>query len=120
MTDSTTGPEADARRAALLAQLNGEPGIEANDIPPSVTPATDTPAPRRAHWSLVIAIIWAVAAVIVGLVFIFGVNAETYGGDAYTGIEAAIVTAVHAIGWVIISSGVLGLVIAGTRVRQTT
>lgn len=70
-------------------------------------------------WPLVVAVIWAIAAVIVGLVFILGVNAEAYGGDAYTGIEAAIVAAVHAVGWVIIATGVLGLVIAGSKVTAT-
>jgi hypothetical protein len=127
MTDSTTGPEADARREALLARIakhNGQPVPAAKDGPPPVdddtlpentSPATVTTAPNGAHWSLIVAILWAIAAVIIGLVFVFGVNAETYGGDAYTGIEAAIVQAVHAVGWVIISMGVLGLVIAGSR-----
>lgn len=129
MTDSTTGPEADARRAALLARIakhNGDPAPTAKDGPPPVdedtlpentSPVTISTAPNSAHWSLIIAILWAIAAVIIGLVFIFSVNAETYGGDAYTGIEAAIVQAVHAVGWVIISTGILGLVIAGSRAK---
>lgn len=131
MTDSTTGPEADARRAALLARIakhNGEPAPAAKDGPPPVdddtlpdntSPATVTTTPNGAHWTLIIAILWAIAAVIIGLVFIFSVNAETYGGDAYTGIEAAIVQAVHAVGWIIIGTGVLGLVIAGSRPMST-
>jgi len=138
MTDSTVGPEADARRADLLAILNGgtvaakdagqpdgedaaedSAGAPTSAEPTAVAPAANALAPNGAHWSLIMAIVWAVAAAIIGLVFIFGVSAETYGGDAYTGIEGAIVSAVHAIGWVIVSSGVLGLVLAGTRVSQT-
>lgn len=76
--------------------------------------AADSPT-GGASWALVVAILWAITAIIVGLVFILGVNGEAYGGDAYTGIEAAIVTAVHAVGWVIISTGVLGVIIAGSR-----
>ena len=80
---------------------------------PSTPSKTATPA-----WALVVAVVWAVAATIIGLVFIVGVEAQAYGGDAYTGIESAIVTAVHAIGFVIISSGILGVIIAGSRSRE--
>ena len=131
MTDATTGPEADARRAALLALINGDPTAariaqHSSEVPPETdsTPASvapvvaASPSTSVTHWSLIVAIIWALASVIVGLVFIFGVHPETYGGDAYTGIEAAIVTAVHAVGWLIIGSGVLGLLVAGIRVSR--
>ena len=66
-------------------------------------------------WALAVAIVWAIAAISIGLYFVFGVTASVYGGDAYTGIEAAIVTAIKAVGWLIVSSGVLGVVIAGSR-----
>jgi len=126
MSSPTTGPEADARRAALIAKIekhNGEPLPKRDGPPPKdddleaeVAPPT-APSPST-PWALVVAIIWAIAAVIIGLIFIFGVNSETYGGDAYTGIEGAIVQAVHAVGWVIISTGALGVIIAGSRVRD--
>ena len=76
---------------------------------------TDESTPDGRWWSLIVAVIWAVVAVSVGVYFILGVKAGSYGGDAYTGIEGAIVTAVKAIGWVIIGSGVIGVLLAGHR-----
>jgi hypothetical protein len=125
MSERTTGPEADARRTALIAKVqkhNGEELSPRTDAAPAEdgewkSPFKDrsTPSAGADAWPLIVASLWAVFATIVGLVFIFGVNGEAYGGDAYTGIESAIVTAVHAVGLVIISMGVLGLIIAGSR-----
>jgi uncharacterized membrane protein len=98
------------------------PQDENSESEPAIMAQVDAAATRSPDgqpWALIVAILWAIAAVIVGLVFILGVNGEAYGGDAYTGIEAAIVTAVHAVGWVIISTGVLGVVIAGSRPRTS-
>ena len=108
---------------------DGNPAGETEPpVPPTAATVADQPAATDEPWTppkypdvgssvwpLAVATIWLAAALGAGLYFIFGVNAETYGGDAYTGIEAAIVTAVKGIGWLLIGSGVLGLVVAGSR-----
>ena len=65
--------------------------------------------------ALVIAVLWAIAAVIVGVVFITSTPDLEYGGDAYTGIQQAAAQTARAVGWLIISTGALGLVIASSR-----
>jgi len=64
---------------------------------------------------LVIAVLWAAISVIAGLIFILGTPDIEYGGDAYTGIQAAAAQTARAVGWLIIATGALGLVIATTR-----
>lgn len=65
--------------------------------------------------ALILAVIWLVAAVIIGGITIAGVEESAYGGDAYTDIQNAGVATVRAIGWLIISTGPLGLIIALSR-----
>lgn len=65
--------------------------------------------------ALILAVIWLVAAVIIGGVTIASVEESAYGGDAYTDIQNAGVATVRALGWLIISTGPLGLIIALSR-----
>lgn len=66
----------------------------------------------RPTGGMVIAIVWAVVAFIAGLVFIFTTQDISYGGDAYSGIQQTGAQTVRALGFLIIGSGALGLVIA--------
>jgi hypothetical protein len=64
--------------------------------------------------AVVIASVWMIASILIGMTFI-RTDFEVYGGDAYTGIQNAVVVATRALGWIIIGTGVLGLVIAMER-----
>jgi|GEM_PF-3442939 len=58
---------------------------------------------------LVVAAIWLVIAIIVGLVLIFGAEDVRFGADAYTEMQNTMADAVRGIGWLIIGSGVAPL-----------
>jgi len=80
--------------------------------------STEAPAPAPVasdpYWvgAIVVAILWALLAIIVAIVLLTTTKAESYGGDAYTGIQNAVVVAVHGIAWLLIGSGALGLIVA--------
>lgn len=73
---------------------------------------SDFPKPTAAGVALTIAILWAITALIVGIVFIGSTQDIEYGGDAYSGIQQAAAQTARAVGWLIIGSGVLGILIA--------
>ncbi len=65
--------------------------------------------------ALVVAVLWAIAALIIGIYFISSTHNMEYGGDAYTGIQQAAAQTARAVGFLIIGTGALGLVIATSR-----
>lgn len=69
----------------------------------------------RSGAAVTIAVLWAIAALIIGFGFITSVEDGTYGGDAYTDIQNTGAQTVRAIGWLIISTGPLSLVMALSR-----
>lgn len=82
----------------------------------AAAPASMPPSVReKSNAALTVAILWAIVAVIVGLKFITGTEDGEYGGDAYTDIQNTGAQTVRALGWVIISTGPLGLVTALSR-----
>lgn len=88
------------------------PGEAAVDAAPPSTPAkTESSAPT------VVASLWLALTIIVGAVLIFGTEYEVYGGDAYTGLQNVMARAVNSLGFVLIGTGVLALVIALSRRR---
>lgn len=72
---------------------------------------------RPTYTALVFAILWAIAAVIIGFHFITSTPDAEYGGDAYTGIQQAAAQTARAVGFLVIGTGVLGLVIANSGRR---
>lgn len=68
--------------------------------------------------SLTIASIWAIAAVIFAIALLAGAQDASYGGDAYTGIQNAVMLAVRGIAFLLFGSAALGLVIATRRDRR--
>jgi hypothetical protein len=81
--------------------------------------ATDTselaaaaPSSDRSPAVMTVAILWAATALIFGIVILVNAKDETYGADAYTGIQNAINWAVRGIAFLLFGSGALGLVIA--------
>ena len=90
--------------------------------PEPVTSAEPDPTP---DWStsvspasMTVAVIWAIAAVIFALILLSGANDEAYGGDAYTGIQNAVMLAVRGIAFLLFGSAALGFVIATRRDRR--
>lgn len=79
-----------------------------------VEPNQPVPGQRR-NTALVIAVLWAIAALIIGLRFITSTPDMEYGGDAYTGIQQAAAQTARAIGFLIIGTGALGLIVATSR-----
>lgn len=82
---------------------------------PEPTGAPEQPQTRPSTPSLVIAGIWA----FLGVAFAIGllVNAQdiAYGGDAYTGIQNAVMLAVRGIAFLLFGSSALGLIVALRR-----
>lgn len=81
----------------------------------------DLPAgapPLFSQAALVVAIIWAIAAVIFAVLLLVGAKDQAYGGDAYTGMQNAVVLAVRGIAFLLFGSAALGLVIALRRDRS--
>jgi hypothetical protein len=81
------------------------------------TEAPKPPEPRTGTEaaSFIIAILWAVTATIVALVLFTSTKDAQYGGDAYTGIQNAVVAAVRGIAFLLIGSGALGIIVAVRR-----
>jgi len=67
---------------------------------------------------LIVAVLWAVLAVIVGIVLLVNAKDVEYGADAYTGIQNGIMLAVRGIAFLLFGSGALGVVIATHRSRS--
>jgi hypothetical protein len=83
---------------------------------------TDTAEPtnstQSSKASLVIAGIWAGVAVILAIVLLTAAQDESYGGDAYTGMQNAVMLAVRGIACLLFGSAALGLVVATRRDRH--
>ena len=114
----TAHVEADGERATRQAAhvLKSLPRPGDSSIVVVSAPAPAAPADTSTNPALVVSILWAIAAGVIGLVFIFGAQDQAYGGDAYTGIQNTGAATVRALGWLIISTGAVGLII-GTRRR---
>ena len=92
------------------------------------TPENTSPAPEpdpTPDWStsvspasMTVAVIWALAAVIFALILLSGAQDGSYGGDAYTGIQNAVMLAVRGIAFLLFGSAALGFVIATRRDRR--
>jgi len=68
--------------------------------------------------SLTVAIIWALVAVILAAVLLTGAEDQAYGGEAYTGIQNAVMLGVRGIAFLLFGSAALGLVISLRRDRR--
>ena len=68
--------------------------------------------------SLTVAGIWAIAAVIFAIALLAGAQDTSYGGDAYTGIQNAVMLAVRGIAFLLFGSAALGFVIATRQDRR--
>jgi len=84
-----------------------EPAVQPVRIVSAHEPSS--PAP------VIIAWLWAAVAVIVAIVLIAGAQDESYGGDAYTGMQNAVMLAVRGIAFLLIGSAALGLIVAHKR-----
>ena len=83
------------------------------------TPEAKEPQTATAsNSSLVVAIIWAVLAAIFAVILLSSATDEAYGGDAYTGIQNAVMLAVRGIAFLLVGSASLGVVIALKRERS--
>ncbi len=117
------GGQSMTHSAPHVGKSDPVPVVEPTGERPGPTPATATTtanasvedAKGSTDGGLVLAMIWAVLAVIIGAVIIAGAQTEAYGGDAYTGMQNATVHVARAVGWLIISTGALGLIIARSR-----
>jgi small-conductance mechanosensitive channel len=94
-----------------------------DELPENIPPDPET-APTH-DWStgmspasLGVAIIWAIAAVIFAIVLLAGAQDASYGGDAYTGIQNAVMLAVRGIAFLLFGSAALGIVIATRQDRR--
>ncbi len=94
-----------------------------DELPENIPPAPE-PAPtpdwsaRLSPASMMIAVIWALVAVILAIVLLAGAQDGTYGGDAYTGIQNAVMLAVRGIAFLLFGSAALGLVVATRQDRR--
>ena len=79
---------------------------------------TEPQTGATSNYSLVVAIIWAVLAAIFASVLLSSATDEAYGGDAYTGIQNAVMLAVRGIAFLLVGSASLGVVIALKRERH--
>lgn len=115
---TSTGP-ADppaARNAAYVGKSEPAPvGAPVRLVAVNATPSASNDSGSSDNSATVIAVLWAVVAIIIGIAVITGVDDEQYGGDAYTGIQNTTAQGVRAIGWLIISTGPLGIIIARSR-----
>jgi len=82
---------------------------------PTVQPARTAAAPAPSPAPAIIAWLWAAVAVIMAIVLIAGAQDESYGGDAYTGMQNAVMLAVRGIAFLLIGSAALGLIVAYKR-----
>lgn len=90
-------------------EASNPPTDETDPIPGVVTNAI--PA------SMITAIIWTIAAVTLAIVLLSGAKDQEYGGEAYTGIQNAVMLAVRGIAFLLFGSAALGLVIASRHTR---
>lgn len=83
-------------------------------------PIESAPAPERyvSTAALTVASLWAALAVIFALVLLVNAQDESYGGDAFTGIQNSVNWAVRGIAFMLFGSGALGIVIAVRRDRH--
>jgi len=124
-----TGPDAEPVRlqAPHVGRSVSGPGqpvaaLPSQQAPPTYAqimgrPATATSAATKgpSGAALTVAIGWLIVAAIVGIKFIAGAQHEAYGGDAYTGIQNTGADTVRALGWLIIATGPIGLIVALSR-----
>jgi hypothetical protein len=78
-------------------------------------------APAKARTSvaaLSVALVWTVLALIFGSILLINAKDVTYGADAYTGIQNAIMLAVRGIAFLLFGSAALGIIIAARRDRN--
>jgi hypothetical protein len=81
---------------------------------PEVKPAAPEPSAYNTG-AITLASLWAATSLIVAITLMATTNTEEYGGDAYTGIQNAIVIAIRGISWLLIGSGVIGMILAVRR-----
>ncbi|WP_187264862.1 DUF2510 domain-containing protein [Homoserinibacter sp. GY 40078] len=125
----------DGERWTLLARLGpdaatvkyGAKHVGKAEPAPGTSPRSSDTSQRRADTAgtdraagtaagnrvLVGAVLWAIIATVVGCVYIFGTQDVVYSDDA--GIPDTGAQIVRGIGWLIIGSGVLGVIIAASR-----
>ncbi|MCU1535224.1 MAG: hypothetical protein JWR53_1705 [Glaciihabitans sp.] len=89
--------------------------------PESTDSPTSQPLPlpvKQASYSLAsltVAVIWAALAVIFAGILLGGAKDEVYGGEAYTGIQNAVMLAARGIAFLLFASAALGVIIALRR-----
>lgn len=95
--------------------------MHSDDLPEGTAP---DPEPTR-DWStgmsplsLGVATVWAIVAVIFAIILLVSAQDASYGGDAYTGIQNAVMLAVRGIAFLLFGSAALGFVIASRRDRS--
>jgi small-conductance mechanosensitive channel len=90
------------------------------DMTEPTKPVAPLPEPEGhlSSASLVVAGIWAAVAVILAIVLLAAAKDESYGGDAYTGIQNAVMLAVRGIAFLLLGSAALGFVIATRQDRR--
>lgn len=81
---------------------------------PAPTP-DPTPRSSGSGWEIWVAATWCLISIVAGLAFITGTTDTIYGGDAYTAIVKGVNRTTRAVGFVIIGTGVIGLMAAGSR-----
>ena len=94
------------------------PESESAEASAGESQATSKSATNGTPGSLILAVIWAVAAVIFAIVLLASAKDQAYGGDAYTGIQNAVMLAVRGIAFLLFGSAALGLIIATWRKRH--
>lgn len=91
-----------------------------SETEPTNPPTTQSePAPPRSTdyppAAMSVAVVWAVAALILGIVLLVNAQDQSYGGDAYTGIQNSVTWSTRGIAFLLFGSGALGLVMASRR-----
>ena len=94
-----------------------DPAPDSGPLAMPTDPASQ-PVSHLSSAALVIASVWAVVAVTFAAVLLVGAQDVSYGGDAYTGIQNAVMLAVRGIAFLLFGSAALGFVIATRRDRQ--
>lgn len=80
---------------------------------PQPEPGTPTPTVAKPNrLARTVANIWFALSLLAGVGTMVGSRFETYGGDAYTGLQNAIARGNIALGWVIIGTGMLTFVVS--------
>lgn len=97
--------------------MTQDPPLQAEPVEPAAPEAhSGSQPPARNTLGKVLASTWLVVSVMAGLSCINGVRYETYGGDAYTGMQNAVARGTQGIGFLIIGVGVLAVVTAFRKV----